>query len=833
MQHNRAIDPAGYAAFVLDAFGAADYELNLTTGAIRHSPRLSALYGYPAELSLTVELCRARYHPDDQAAMVRLIPGLLARGEARFQHEYRLLLPDGTLRWVLTRGEIARDAAGQPVCVRGAAIDITESRRAEMARREADERLRLALDIAELGTWTWDLAAGTGDLDDRSAEIVGLPGGAVPDTFAAQRLRIHPDDLPRLDADIAVGIASRDAFDLAYRVIHPDGSIHYVASRARVLTDVAGRPVRLVGTNRDVTGERETELRLRASEAEQRFLLQLNDRLRPLADPEAILFEAARALGQHLGVSRVGYAEDQGDGETVVVQRHYANGVPSIEGHYHYDDYGPELLRAFRVGRTVVRSDIAHDPSLTEAEKAAHAALLLGATVNVPLLRADRLVAVMFMHCSTARSWSAAELALVEAVAARTWDAVERARAEAALHEREARLKELYAQEQAARAQAEQANRLKDEFLATVSHELRTPLTAFLGYAELIQRRKRDEAYMARTVEKMVQTARIQAQLIDDLLDVSRIVSGKLRIEPEPIDLASVIQAALDTMRPAVEAKGLQLQIALDPQAGRVLGDPNRLQQVVWNLLSNAVKFTPPGGDIAVELGQASGNAVLRVRDNGQGIHPEFLPYVFDRFRQADSSSKRRVGGLGLGLAIVRHLVELHGGTAEAASDGPGQGATFTVRLPLTRMGAPAPQDSAAPHPEPDSGALALHGIRVLVVDDQPAIVDLLAKLLASDGAAVQSCASAQEALALLRAWRPDVLVSDIAMPDADGYWLIQRIRSLPPDQGGATPAVALTAYVRTDDRRRVLAAGFQQYLPKPVEAAALRDAVAQLAAAR
>ncbi|HEU4326822.1 MAG TPA: PAS domain-containing protein [Roseiflexaceae bacterium] len=953
MQHDRGIDPADYAAFVLDAFGAADYELNLATGALRHSPRLSVLFGYPADLPLTVEHCRARYHPDDRADVVGIIAELLACGEARFQHEYRLLLPDGTQRWLLTRGEIVRNPAGQPVFARGAALDISESKRAEMARRESEERLRLALDIAELGTWTWDLATGKGDLDDRSSDIVGLPEGEIADTFAAQRLCIHPEDLPRIDAEIAAGMASRDAFDLAYRVIHQDGSIHYIASRARVLTDAAGRPVRLVGTNRDVTSEREGELRLRASEAEQRFLLQLNDRLRLLADPEAILFEAARTLGEHLGASRVGYAEDQGDGETIVVTRNYTDGVPGIEGRYHYDDYGPGLLRSFRVGRTVVRPDIANDASLSEAEKAAHAALQLGATVNVPLLRAGRLVAVLFMHHRTARNWTAGELALLEAVAVRTWDAVERARAEAALQESEqrfrlmadavpqiiwltdaegrteffnkqwsrytgvdyypetaarvavefvhpddagptmaafdqarrsggifsvehrirsaagdyrwflvrgepyrdrqtgaiirwfgasidihdrkhteARLQQLYAQEQAARAEAEEANRLKDEFLATVSHELRTPLTAFLGYAELLQRRKRDEAYVARTVEKMVQSARAQAQLIDDLLDVSRIVSGKLRIELQPIDLVDVVQSALDTVRPAVEAKGLRLQITLDPEASRVLGDAGRLQQVVWNLLSNAVKFTPPGGRVAVELMSAGGSAELRVRDTGQGIPADFLPYVFDRFRQADSSSKRIVGGLGLGLAIVRHLVELHGGTVEVASDGPDQGATFTIRLPLTRASAPAPP-GADPHAEPDGETVPLHGLRVLVVDDQPAIVDLLVELLASDGAVVRACTSAQEALALLRSWRPDLLVSDIAMPEADGYWLIQHVRSLPPDQGGATPALALTAYVRTDDRRRVLAAGFQQYLPKPVEADALREVVGRLAGVR
>jgi PAS domain S-box-containing protein len=383
--------------------------------------------------------------------------------------------------------------------------------------------------------------------------------------------------------------------------------------------------------------------------------------------------------------------------------------------------------------------------------------------------------------------------------------------------------------EQALRRQAEEASRLKDEFLATVSHELRTPLTAFLGYAELLQRRRHDEAYVARTAEKMVRSARAQAELIEDLLDVSRVVSGKLRIAPEPLALAPVVAAALDTVRPAAEAKGIQLSVDLDPAAGTVLGDGGRLQQVVWNLLSNAAKFTPAGGAITVRLRRDDAYAELSVRDTGQGIAPDFLPSVFDRFRQADSSSHRTQGGLGLGLAIVRHVVELHGGAVAAASDGLGKGATFTVRLPLLagQQAAAVAEAGAAPPGLTDGRQLA--GRRVVVVDDQPEILDLLGELLALAGAEVRACGTAREALALVRGWRPDALVSDIAMPAEDGYWLIGRVRGLPPEQGGATPALALTAYVRMEDRLRVLAAGFQLYIPKPIDPDEFLAVVAQL----
>jgi PAS domain S-box-containing protein len=403
-------------------------------------------------------------------------------------------------------------------------------------------------------------------------------------------------------------------------------------------------------------------------------------------------------------------------------------------------------------------------------------------------------------------------------------DIDERKRAEERRLEEEQRL---YAQEQQARERAEEMNRLKDEFLATVSHELRTPLTAFLGYAQMLQLRKRDEAYVARTVEKMVRNAQAQAQLIDDLLDVSRVVSGRLRIELRPIDLTAVIHAALDTILPTVETKGIHLQIDLDAEAAHVVGDANRLQQVVWNLLANAAKFTPSGGTIQVQLVADAGEARLTVRDSGQGINPEFLPFVFEQFRQGDSTSQRAHGGLGLGLSIVRHLVELHGGQVQANSDGPGTGATFTVRLPFAPATVPIaiePAEGTADCPP------ELSGLRVLLVDDELDILELLHDVLAPCGALIRLCSTAREALEVVQSWQPDVLVSDIAMPREDGYWLMQQLREL-AEAGQSVPlAAALTAYVRMQDRLRVLAAGFQLYVPKPIESAELRTVVARLA---
>jgi PAS domain S-box-containing protein len=393
----------------------------------------------------------------------------------------------------------------------------------------------------------------------------------------------------------------------------------------------------------------------------------------------------------------------------------------------------------------------------------------------------------------------------------------------------EEQLQLLFLREQEARASAEEASRLKDEFLATVSHELRTPLTALLGYAQLLQLRKRDEAYVARTVEKMVQSATAQSRLIEDLLDVSQIVSGKLRIEPTPLDLLQIVNVAADTVRPMVEAKQQELLLDLAPGAGTIVGDESRMQQVVWNLLSNAAKFTPAGGRIEVRLRQQGQLAELSVHDNGQGISPEFLPFVFDRFRQADSTTTRKYSGLGLGLAIVRHLVELHGGSVDATSPGEGQGAAFVVRLPLVRA-APRPVGPGEPETAPDHCPPELAGLRLLIVDDQVEIRELLQEIFDACGSELRCCATAREALETLRTWRPDLLISDIAMPAQDGFWLIEQVRALPPERGGAIPAVALTAHARAEDERQIRAAGFQQFIAKPIEPLALRALIAQLA---
>ena len=382
------------------------------------------------------------------------------------------------------------------------------------------------------------------------------------------------------------------------------------------------------------------------------------------------------------------------------------------------------------------------------------------------------------------------------------------------------------------RRKLDAANRAKDEFLATLSHELRTPLNAILGWVRLLRSGTLDAAGASRGPEVIERNTRLLAQLIEDLLDVSRIITGKLRLDVGSIDLVSVIVAAMEAVQTAADAKGIRLETSLDPALGPVSADPSRLQQVVWNLLTNAIKFTPAGGRVDIRLERRDSMARITVSDTGQGIRRELLPFVFDRFRQGETSIGRRYGGLGLGLAIVRHIVELHGGDVDAQSAGEGRGAIFTVDLPLTATHA----DMVPPEParrrldrETVGRAVALDGLRVLIVDDEADARELMRMVLRSSGADVMAAACAEEAFEQVERWHPDILVSDIGLPGDDGYMLIQKLREQQAQHGRAIPALAVTAYARAEDRTRALAAGFQMHVAKPLEPADLVAAIASL----
>ncbi|MEP6911810.1 MAG: ATP-binding protein [bacterium] len=537
--------------------------------------------------------------------------------------------------------------------------------------------------------------------------------------------------------------------------------------------------------------------------------------------------ETARRLGRHLGAedllifvldSEIGVSLPAlGFPQTLPKGRSWRRFLNECTKVGHFEDRIPSL----DLGTTVRANGLAAEdgtvlvllggePLLTELEEVALLIPLLGAA-----FRAERLAITAAGNLRTARQTNAEGRALAE------------------------KLQVTRSELQQALISAEAATHAKDEFLAVVSHELRTPLNAILGWAGLLRAGKLDPSGVTQALETIERNAKSQAKLIEDLLDFSRIISGKLRLEVRPVELASVVETAIDVVRPAADAKGIRLQLVLDPKAGPVPGDADRLQQIMWNLLSNAIKFTPKGGRVQVRLGRINSHVEIAVSDSGQGISPDFLPFVFERFLQADNTTTRRHGGVGLGLAISRHLAELHGGTISAESAGEGQGTTFTLKLPLisvynsaselqvtqeqrqTRNG-PGEQFATLPR---------LDGLRVLVVDDESDARNLLTTVLSQSGAQVTAVATVTDALEKLKLIKPDLLLSDIEMPDEDGYSLIRKVRSLAKNQGGLTPAIALTAHARFSDRMRALSAGFQMHLPKPVEPVELVTVIANLRA--
>ncbi|HEX8000945.1 MAG TPA: PAS domain S-box protein [Pyrinomonadaceae bacterium] len=608
--------------------------------------------------------------------------------------------------------------------------------------------------------------------------------------------------------------------------VRKDGTRINVSISVSPIRNSTGRIIGAATIARDITErirlfEREQEARATAERAASRtarlqaITAALSEALTPAQVAAVVLEQVVPALGARAG--SVVLLTDRGD-ELEILD---AVGIPpNLVDKWQRFPLSQQVPLAVAVstGELVVLENLeARDkefPNLISM----HALTGNQALAAVPLIVDGRAVGAMGLSFEEAKRFSDEDRAFMLAIARQCAQAITRAR--------------LYEAERRSRAEAEIANRTKDEFLATLSHELRTPLTAMLGWTRLLRTSNLDEPTTEHALETVERNARAQAQLIEDLLDVSRIITGKVRLEVHPVELVPLIEAAVDGMRPAAEAKSIHLQTELDARAGAVSGDAARLQQVVWNLVSNAVKFTGRGGRIIVGLERSDSQLQITVKDTGEGIKAEFLPYVFDRFRQADGSTTRTHGGLGLGLAIVRHLVELHGGTVSAESEGEGLGSTFTVTLPLLSVltTTSAQQSSAS---DGDDGhaahALLLNNLRVLVVDDEPDARELLAIVLEKQGANVRAVSSAQEALDAIGTLKPDVLVSDIGMPHDDGYTLMRKVRALPAEQGGTTPAIAVTAYAGNNAREMTLAAGFQTHLAKPIDPTELLKAIVKL----
>ena len=571
--------------------------------------------------------------------------------------------------------------------------------------------------------------------------------------------------------------------------------------------------------NRTDRERRVAELALRASEARLTVLVRVSELIRTIDDPYELSYAVAETVGSHLNVRRCLFNETDIEHDIEIIHRDYTDGAESVAGQHRISEYSSITTQEMQRGKTVVNYD-----SKTDSRTAAdydHVYEPNGerAYVAVPLMRDGRWVASLWSSDDRPRQWTKEEVALLQTVAERTWTAIEKLRAEA---ERERLLTSV----QEARDAAEKANQLKDEFLATLSHELRNPLNVILGYSELLLRMREveDSPRLVQMGEALRRNAQSQSQLINDLLDLSRLQRGKISLNHETVSLPAIIDHAVETVRADAAAKGIDIRVNVGDQLLLVEGDRLRLQQIAWNLLNNAVKFTPAGGSIEIALSNENESAVFAVTDTGQGIDPAFLPHVFEMFRQADGSNRRRHGGLGIGLALVNQLVQLHGGDITAASGGPNKGARFTVRLPLlpetARMGTPA-----------SSGAVELNVFaqtNFLIVDDSEDTIAMLDELLKVAGANVMCATNGADALRLAAENEFDVILSDISMPEMDGFEFLQRLRKIDGRQN--TPVVAITGFGRSDDIARARTAGFYSHLTKPLNLQVLTDVLQQLA---
>jgi PAS domain S-box-containing protein len=700
-------------------------------------------------------------------------------------------------RYYVSHGTPLDDDQGNIDAVLVVSYDITDRNQSEVALRQSEEQLRLATEGANLGMWFWDVVTDTLTWTDRAKAMFGIPSEAEM-SMQVFLDAVHPEDRPGVETIISDLQAGQPHTEDEYRTLWLDGTVRWILARGNFTYHSDGSLASTRGVLMDITDRKQAEQEL--AHSRRQF-----EKIAGTTPDLVYVFDLKQGCNTYVnaGISRVlGYSPEQiaAFGSSLIASLIHPDDIPGvIEGNERFhllsdqDVYDHELRMRHAAGgyRWLRCRD-------TVFERAADGTVtkIIGTAQDVTDHKQVELV----------------RLRLAE--------------------ERE----QLLVREQAAREAAEAANRIKDEFLAVVSHELRSPLNPILGWAKLLRQGQLTPQKADRALEVIERNAQMQAQLINDLLDVSRILRGKLSLEHQPVELVSIIQAAMETVRLAAEAKAIELGLERGEGEGRlmVLGDGARLQQVMWNLLSNGVKFTPEGGEVGVRVERARAGGVeygvVRVRDTGKGIAKEFLPHVFEQFRQESSATTRRFGGLGLGLAIVRYLVELHGGKVEAESEGEGQGATFTVRLPLLKCNAGEPPDAAQELSSSIASQLApLTGLRILVVDDDDPTREFFAFLLGLHGAIVTTVASASEAIAKIGVFRPDVLLSDIGMPDMDGYMLLRQVRALPAEQGGTVPAIALTAYAGEIDYQQAMAAGFQRHIAKPIEPEALIRAISDL----
>ncbi|MGE0132309.1 MAG: ABC transporter substrate binding protein [Blastocatellales bacterium] len=773
-----------------------NFHWDAAANTVAWSDELYRIHGLePGALDITYETYLNQVHPGHREQVRKTIERALTDRES-FEHEYRIVHPTGATRWVFTHSRPIIDASGALIALQGICQDITERKQAEAALRESEERFSKAFHSSPQPMSITTLEEGRYvDVNDRFLEVSGYTREEV---IGHKSLELNIWENPAARAELITPLKQgRMVRNWETKFGTKRGDFRVFLSSAELI-ELGERMCVLVASS-DITERKQAEEALRESEE-----------------------RARRALVEQM---LAGVIECDTTGKFTMVNQRFCEIVGYTEA---------ELL-----GMSV--GDLTHPEDLTRISELYRRLVEAGESyvTEKRCRHKDGSEVWVNSNASPVRNARGA----VEKAVAVVICITDRKRAE---REREQLLK----QEKAARAEAQAANQSKDEFLAVVSHELRSPLNSILGYARLLRVAPVDAAQIKYMVGIIENSGRMQLQLIEDLLDTARIISGKLKLEVQPVDLASLISAALDVVRPAAKAKDIELIPDLDPLTDQVSGDPGRLQQVIWNLLSNAIKFTPRSGCVKLRMESVDHHVRITVSDTGKGIEPEFLPFVFDRFRQFDSSSSRRFGGLGLGLSLAKQLVELHGGTIEAASDGPGRGAAFTVTLPQGAAQSETFIQSLWPQPPavavgemrteitiPLERVPSLSGVRALVVDDQEEARALLRAILGECGAQVTAVSSGVEALAILSdppgGEAPDVMILDIAMPDEDGYRVLERVRAFEAERGipesDQIPAIALTAHARSEDRLKALAAGFRMHVAKPVEPAELALVIASL----
>ncbi|MEH1787118.1 MAG: PAS domain S-box protein [Nostoc sp.] len=787
--------------------------------------------------------------------------------------------------------------------------EIAKREQVEVVLRESEERLRLVLDVSEMGLWDWNVVTNQVIWSENYEMLFGLIPSSFDGPYETFQKCVYPGDKQSVMQAIAHALAHKTDYNDEFRIVRSDQSVHWISAKGKFIYDLRGQAVRMIGVCMETTVCKQAE------ESTRELTTQVQEQANILnailtASVDHIYIFNRRGCYQYIsrdGATILGLKPQDIIGKTLpeldlpsdlIMQVDHQRqavmktGEPlkdeckyvSTDG-IHYYEY---ILTALRNIDQTIEGVIAVSRDITEhkrAEKSLRESearfrrLFESNLIGVAFWTVDGLVIDANDAFLQLAGYTRDEFATLGKINWRELSPVEykdlddrailevQAKGISKIYEKEyihrngkrvpivlgvallndsqehgvafvlditdRKLAEkecdrLLECERTARQQAEIANKIKDEFLAVLSHELRTPLNPILGWSKMLRTRKFDEKTTNHALETIERNAKLQTQLIEDLLDVSRILQGKLNLNVCPVNLVMVVEAALETVRLAAEAKSIQIQTIFDVILGQVMGDPNRLQQVVWNLLSNAVKFTPTGGRVEIRLMEAANQIQIQVSDTGKGIIPDFLPYVFDYFRQADGTTTRTFGGLGLGLAIVRKVVEMHGGKVQAESPGEEAGATFTVELPLLVRSEQVRHEENQSLPCETESSL-LSDTQVLVVDDEPDIRDLVTFILQDYGVKVTAVASAQEALQALSESIPDVLISDIGMPKTDGYMLMREVRSRSPQQGGSVPAIALTAYAGEMNQQQALAAGFQMHISKPVDPDVLVKAIADL----